>query len=50
MPINRQREPARGGGGREVVRLHLRDVVPELLEGARHVAPEARLDRGLQLP
>ena len=31
-----QREPARGGGAREVVRLHLRDVVPELLEGCCH--------------
>ena len=41
-------EPARGGGAREVVGLHLGDVVAELREGARHVAGEARLDRLLQ--
>ena len=44
----RQREPARGGGAREVVGLHLGDVLAELVEGPRHVAREARLDRFLQ--
>ena len=46
--LGRQREPARRGGAREIVGVHLGHVVAELLEGAGDVAREARLDRLLQ--
>ena len=46
--LGREREPARGDRARDVVRLHLGDVGPELLERAADLAREARLDRLLQ--
>jgi len=42
--LDRQREPARSRSPGQVVRLHLRDVVAEPLEGSAYVAREARLD------
>ena len=41
-------EPARGNRAGDIVRLHFRDIAPELLEGALDVPLQARLDRFLQ--
>ena len=46
--FRREREPARGGGAREIVGFHLGDVGTELLERLADIAREARLDGGLQ--
>ena len=49
LPLpGREREPARGRGAREIVRLHLGDVAAELLEGTVDIAREARFDGFLE--
>ena len=47
--LGRERNPACGGGAREVVRFDLRNVGAELLEGALDVACESGLDGGLEV-
>ena len=47
--LGRKLQPPRGRRAREIVRLHFRDIAPELLECRLDVAREARLDRRLQI-